>query len=684
MNELFTERKLSEKYQPLISDAEIIRCSERAIVENIESLLASKANEVTSPVNQQLHNLIPNVIQFVKVASTIGIVVKIQDSYQSSLRTDATRHVSCLFYVVDSIIDCEEVLWSPAIGFKGNVDVVLGGHIEVRTYEEGLIPVLQNFRDSFHSTSFNSSNYNSLNAPIHCKVISRCVAPLELKTGKWSTWSSNSHRAQIMLYLFMLWLREKNCASKLPDISSHRDVYGDPPNCGVLIYISNESLKVDIVISDWASLRSLVIARNKQAFFLRKSNQASQNALPPLLKSQTQCPSCFQATECMIYHAYRENGNRGSSELPHLFDYSLRGFNKSCHGENYTLWDEFLDLESSTKTDKQFKIWALPSSLAEEHGGHCIGQLIVSSCVWYMPNNKKITPESSSQCAGGTVPGQAQCIRFSRKVNFPEGSERKPVVSLSSGDRVIVSLERVSVSESGDSTILRYVEPNLCAGTICSIDSLCINQENGKQYCVLNLDVVVARVPQRLLGIFKVKLGNHFNTDNADYPVWAPKHWRVRLDADDTTFGVATERTNVLKLFASPHSPNEYRDYTNSRKHAESDTKSVIPATRNIPLKVAGLSRMKSLLIDLAKPEFVTPRDIDVLSPSYKAFNDSDGTFGIETKCNNISACNPSDIRQQFDMLNSGQKAAVEKVVCARDYVLMLGMPGTGYESSFL
>lgn len=96
-----------------------------------------------------------------------------------------------------------------------------------------------------------------------------------------------------------------------------------------------------------------------------------------------------------------------------------------------------------------------------------------------------------------------------------------------------------------------------------------------------------------------------------------------RLDKDDLTGGVARIRDNLAQMF-----------YTGASK------------------------RRLELIVDLEKPEFDEELDKDVLSVLSESFQSSESESG--------------------PTLNTNQQQAVSHILRARDYALVLGMPGTG------
>lgn len=136
----------------------------------------------------------------------------------------------------------------------------------------------------------------------------------------------------------------------------------------------------------------------------------------------------------------------------------------------------------------------------------------------------------------------------------------------------------------------------------------------------------------------------------------------------------------------SPHSPVEFREVAKlfaAQRPKSSDKNSI-----SVHSVQSGNPRMRSLLIDLVRPEFEAigqKQFLGSLGTSCRAqttIRDSFSTTSPRSRSHNsvsVPGCGPSELRREFTGLNEGQRDALMKVVGAKDYVLILGMPGTGY-----
>lgn len=146
------------------------------------------------------------------------------------------------------------------------------------------------------------------------------------------------------------------------------------------MYLSPEETKVDLIKPSWSEVRALIMSRNKLATFIRdaalgvNSSGASKSPLPPLLQSHFDCQYCYQAAECLIYHAL-EGGTAVSSGVKELFSYVLKGITPS-QLSYFRHWDELLNLEALA-TAAPSHSWA---ASADKKRDKCIAGLTFQSC----------------------------------------------------------------------------------------------------------------------------------------------------------------------------------------------------------------------------------------------------------------------------------------------------------------
>ncbi len=128
------------------------------------------------------------------------------------------------------VLSKEETIWSPSLGLRGQIDLIVLGEIS----------------DTSHS---NQKRYLNL-------------IPIELKTGKWRLESLVGHRAQIILYVLMIMIREN-----ISRLSNHY--------CsGLLLYLnSNPSeTKWEVIQPTWGEIRALIQTRNILAYHIKESH----------------------------------------------------------------------------------------------------------------------------------------------------------------------------------------------------------------------------------------------------------------------------------------------------------------------------------------------------------------------------------------------------------------------------
>ena len=158
-------------------------------------------------------------------------------------------------YRLRSLLSAEETLWSPFLGLKGKIDMIAS------------------------AVSMGDISKGSGAAAL----------PIELKTGKWNTHNVSKHRAQVILYIAMLLLREYGysssdrfsattaASSSSSSVTVAEATAGLKPAAeGLLLYINEEEWRAEWVRPSWEELKALVIARNSIVPFLSKTIHSAQ------------------------------------------------------------------------------------------------------------------------------------------------------------------------------------------------------------------------------------------------------------------------------------------------------------------------------------------------------------------------------------------------------------------------
>jgi hypothetical protein len=123
------------------------------------------------------------------------------------------------------------------------------------------------------------------------------ILPVELKTGK--DFMRVQHRAQVMLYVLMMTIRERTAwdltEGSETQVSGSGSESGSgtglltPASHGVLLYLNSEKTNYETVTPRWTDICSIMISRNDLAIHIHHSNDLTTRPLPPLLERASEC-----------------------------------------------------------------------------------------------------------------------------------------------------------------------------------------------------------------------------------------------------------------------------------------------------------------------------------------------------------------------------------------------------------
>lgn len=119
-----------------------------------------------------------------------------------------------------------------------------------------------------------------------------------------------------------------------------------------------------------------------------------------------------------------------------------------------------------------------------------------------------------------------------------------------------------------------------------------------------------------------------------------------RLDRDEIATGVGTLRQNLINLLTADRSDSERVKKSEKLRQR--------------------LPQLRSLVIGLCPPSF----DDRLLKTMFTDFGARQALL--------VPGCDLFDLSMEYSELNDDQRAAVDKVMTARDYTLIQGLPGTG------
>jgi len=408
-------------------------------------------------------------------------------------------------------------------------------------------------------------------------------------------------------------------------------------------------------------------------------------ALPPVLADHNACSRCFQVAECMVYHRALEGGDAQSSALGTLFGEITEELDARDLAY-LRKWETLVGLEAGVGSQLGRDLWHRKGAAEEARTARTMGDMV---CV-----------DVETRTA---LDGRSYVYRFVRRrwadaalssQAASAGPVPKPLhdLAVAVGDRVIISTESALPPGSRDRQALRpFRHINLAAGSVVTlaesyVEVLCSNKiltvpgYPDFPLCLRDADgAAAASAPAATAaataGSREAVLALTYEQEEEQQHGWsghncltmsgappAPQALEVvfRLDKDQSALSFALMRYNLIRLFTGP---------------AE-NANAAVPGQAKKPggggLRLAptlGDLKRRRLVVHLEAPKFTRPPLEDPAQATSLLY-----TWGPAPP----AGCGMEQLREEFARLNRDQQAAVERVLTAKDYALLLGMPGTG------
>lgn len=235
------ERQLGkENSTPSGLETEISKLIVDTISDHLENLSCSNVSD--DQAYEELNCVVQAVNQWIQKCTHRETLPSLNSTPSLLRRTSSQINCETTW---NELLSTEETIWCPTLGIRGQVDIIVSGNI----IESGNIPL---------------NDAASL------------MIPVELKTGKWRLDGLPGHRAQIILYIVMIIIRE-GLSWRNRD---HRCV-------GILLYLGarDSETKWEVISPSWSEIRALIQVRNTLAYYLKNSQSEVTSSLLAFLTS---------------------------------------------------------------------------------------------------------------------------------------------------------------------------------------------------------------------------------------------------------------------------------------------------------------------------------------------------------------------------------------------------------------
>ena len=419
----------------------------------------------------------------------------------------------------------------------------------------------------------------------------------------------------------------------------------------------------------------------------------NHNTLPAMLKDEHMCESCHMLETCTLYHKAFENGTRESSGLS-FFEKKI-GHLQLHHLRYITKWERLIDMERAEMHKNKKEIWSM-SGEEREATGRCFNDMVVTEM-------EKMTAADAPVEGGGLFRYHFRKRGdpyIKGKTTNPSQNRRRIVVEF---DDETEGDEEGTEGGGGGRRSKSFLDSMICKG-----DYVILSSSNG-QFGIadgfvdeLNYDFIVistreelrppptplyevrqrggasesvpargggevwGKGPQQFHGVTEIEdLGGSGGGGKTKVPQ-LPQHVRQqvegegevvlttpktifdvvwRIDKEETSAGLGTVKQNLFMLFAA----------------------------------TGGDEKRRQLVVDLRRPRFkLTEGETEEQEKKKKAKSEYGKEKEREKGKEGIGGGGGEENEKDRFCLNIDQKRAIDKVLRAEDYALILGMPGTG------
>lgn len=168
------------KLHEYLSQKKIDHFISYSIRNHVEELYSIQMND--SDVKKDLFSLIKPMVTWIFIAYRQGM-----NNLTTQLGTESYAHntVQADDCYVKQLVGIEESIENPILGIKGQVDVIAGGKLAIMN------------RDNIPPS------------PLSIDL----MLPIEFKSGRWKPSTATAHRAQVILYILLMFIRQKNVSN---------------------------------------------------------------------------------------------------------------------------------------------------------------------------------------------------------------------------------------------------------------------------------------------------------------------------------------------------------------------------------------------------------------------------------------------------------------------------------------